>query len=172
MNTAAERQYVEDAKALEHSAFRRLSSTSRRLLAEAESQARVRDDDHVGTEHIVLAVYAFEATAASRSLAALGVTREIFDLQLHTEPGPSPRGRIPLTPRARMIVCLASVEADRSRSEEVEPAHILLGVIRESERWEATGIDGPRHLRAAVSAAGTTLSALEQTLIREMGLRE
>jgi hypothetical protein len=68
-----------------------------------------------------------------------------------------------------MIVCLASVEADRRHSELVEPEHILLGVIRESERWEATGIDGPHHLRAAANAARTTLSALEQKLIDQTG---
>ena len=168
-NLAAKRQYEKDAKALERPAFQRLSSTSRRLLAAAESQARARDDDHVGTEHIVLAIYAYEQTAARRTLELLGVTREVFGLQLCDEPGPSPSGTIPLTPRARMIVGLASVEANRTRSPLVESEHILLGVIRESQRWEATGIDGPHHLRAAADAAGTTLSALEQKLIDEMG---
>ncbi len=55
------------------------------------------------------------------------------------------------------------------RSALVEPEHILLGVIRESQRWEATGINGPHHLRVAADAAGTTFSALEQKLIDEMG---
>jgi len=45
-----------DAKALERPAFQRLSLTSRRLLAEADSQARARDEDHIGTEHIMLAI--------------------------------------------------------------------------------------------------------------------
>jgi ATP-dependent Clp protease ATP-binding subunit ClpA len=169
MSAAAERQYARDAKALERRAFRRLSATSRRLLAEAESQARARDDDHVGTEHLVLAIDAFEQTAARRAMASLGITREIFELQLHEEPGPSPPGKIPLTPRARMIVCLASVEAGRRASDLVEPEHILLGVIRESERWEATGVEGPHHLRVAADVAGTSVVALEQRLIREMG---
>jgi ATP-dependent Clp protease ATP-binding subunit ClpA len=169
MNAAAERQYAKDAKALDRPAFKRLSTISRRLLTEAEAQARARHDDHVGTEHLVLAIYAFEQTAARRALTSLGVTRQIFGLQLHEEPGPSPSETIPLTPRARMIVCLASVEADRRHSELVEPEHILLGVIRESERWEATGIDGPHHLRAAANAARTTLSALEQKLIDQTG---
>jgi ATP-dependent Clp protease ATP-binding subunit ClpA len=168
-HVAAERQYAKDAKALERPAFQRLSSTSRRLLGEAESQARARDDDHVGTEHLVLAIYAFEQTAARRSLVSVGVTPELFALQLHDEPGPSPPGTIPLTPRSRMIVCLAGVEADRTRSELIEPEHILLGVVRESQRWEATGMAGPHQLRRAAEAAGATLAALEQKLIQEMG---
>ena len=168
-NRSAERQYAKDAKALDRLAFRLLSPTSRRLLAEAEIQARRRDDDHVGTEHIVLAIYAFDQTAARHALESLGVTREIFGLQLHDEPGPSPMGTIPLTPRARMIVCLASVEAERTRSDLVEPEHVLLGVIRESQRWAATGMAGPHHLRLAAETAGTTVAALERRIIQDTG---
>lgn len=169
-NLAAERQYAKDAKALERPSFQRLSPRSRRLLDEAESQARWLDDNHVGTEHIMLAIYALGHRVATHVLESLGLTRERFAAQLHEEPGPSPSGRIPLTPRARMIVALAGAEASQMGSEPIEPEHILLGVIRESQRWEATGINGPHHLRAAADVAGTTISALEQKLIQEMGL--
>lgn len=168
LNPEAERQYARDAKALAPVAFRRLSPSSRLVLTLAESQARVRDDNHVGTEHIVLGIYALGCTSAKRALESLGVTREIFDAQLEDEPGPSPSGTIPLTPRAGMIVALAGVEADRLGSGAVEPGHVLLGVIRESQRWEATGNSGPHHLRAAAEVARTTLSALEERVINEM----
>ena len=167
-NREAERQYARDAKALEPVAFRRLSPKSRRLLKIAESQARVRDDDHVGTEHIVLAFYVFGPTSTARALESLGITSALFSAQREDEPGPSPPGTIPLTPRARMIIALAGAEASRIGSELVEPGHVLLGVIRESEKWDATGMAGPHHLRAAADAARTTLPALEQSVIREM----
>ena len=167
-NLEAERRYARDAEALEAVAFQRLSTRSRRLLALAESQARDRDDNHVGTEHIVLAAYALGQTSAARALDSLGITSEVFSAQLEEEPGPSPTGTIPLTPRARMIVGLAWAEASRMGSDAVEPGHVLLGVIRESQRWEATGMGGPHHLRDAADAARTTLSALEQTVIRGM----
>src|SRR6266576_4204 len=96
-NVIAKRKYARDAKVLERPALSRLSSVSRRLLEEAQSQARALDDNHV------------------------------------------------------------------------EPEHILLGVIRESEQWEAAGISGPHHLRAAAEAAGTTLAAIEQNLIHRDG---
>jgi ATP-dependent Clp protease ATP-binding subunit ClpA len=168
-NLAAERQYAKDARALERPAFQRLSSTSRRFLEEAEAQARLRDDDHVGTEHLVLAIYATEPGTARRALESLGITPVVFGLQLHDEPGPSPSGAIPLTPRARMIVSLASVEANRTGSDLIESEHVLLGVVRESQRWEATGMSGPHHLRAAAEAVGTTLSALAEHLVQQMG---
>jgi hypothetical protein len=44
---------------------------------------------------------------------------------------------------------------------------VLLGVIRESEKWQATGHPGPHHLRAA-HAAGATIADVERNLIREM----
>jgi len=168
-NVIAKREYARDAKVLERSVLRRLSSVSRRLLEEAESQARALDDNHVGTEHIMLAIYALGARAATKALESLGVTRELFAAQLYEEPGPSPSGSIPLTPRSHMIVALAGAEATRLGSEPVEPEHILLGVIRESERWESAGISGPHHLRDAAEAAGTTPTAIEQKLVQEMG---
>lgn len=167
-NLEAERRYAREAKALEHSSFRRLSPSSHRLLDDADSQARGLDDNHVGTEHIVLAIYGIGHGVAIHALQALGVTRELFVAQLHEEPGPSPGGRIPLTPRARMIVALAGAEASSMGSESVEPEHILLGVIRESQRWEATGLGGPHHLRAAAEVAGISLTTLEQKLMQEI----
>ena len=168
-NVIARRKYARDAKALERPALSRLSSVSRRLFEEAESQARALDDNHVGTEHIMLAIYSLGASAATKALESLGVTRELFATQLYEEPGSRPSGSIPLTPRSHMIVALAGAEATRMGSEPVEPEHILLGVIRESERWEAAGISGPHHLRAAAEAAGTTLTAIDQNLISGMG---
>src|SRR5262249_17948404 len=158
-----------DAETLERPALSRLSSVSRRLLEEAESQARALDDNHVGTEHLVLAIYALGHSVSTRALESLGVTRGLFAEHLYEEPGSSPRRKIPLTPRARMIVALAGAEASGMGSEPVEPEHILLGVIRESQRWEAAGISGPHHLRDAAEAAGTTLAAIEQNLIHGMG---
>jgi len=165
----ARREYARDARVLEGPVLHRLSSVSRRLLEEAESQARTLDDNHVGTEHIVLAIYGLGNRVSTRALESLGVTRELFAAQLCEEQGSSPSGSIPLTPRSRMIVGLAGAEESRMGSEPIEPEHILLGIIRESQRWEAAGIRGPHHLRAAAAAAGTTLTAIEQKLIHGMG---
>jgi hypothetical protein len=68
-----------------------------------------------------------------------------------------------------MIVCLASLEANRTGAVLIEPEHVLLGVIRESQRWEATGMSGPQHLQASAEAVGTTLAALEELLVHQIG---
>src|SRR6266536_4210200 len=102
-----ERQYARDAKALEPVTLRRLSPSSRCLVEAAESAARSRDDDHVGTEHVMLGVWALGRRAATRALESVGITRQVFVSQLKDEAGTSPRGKIPFTTRARMIIALA-----------------------------------------------------------------
>jgi ATP-dependent Clp protease ATP-binding subunit ClpA len=165
---ATERDYIREAEALLRAAPPKLSALMVNLLEQAEAEARARDDNHVGTEHLVLGLYALGENMARRALESLGISRQVFADQLECEAGPSPSGKIPLTPRARMIIGLAGVEAARTASGEVQPEHLLLGVIRESEKWQATGKAGPLHLRAAARAVGVTLAEVEQNLIREM----
>jgi ATP-dependent Clp protease ATP-binding subunit ClpA len=163
-----DREYVREAEAFRRGAPPKLSPLAVCLLEQAEAEARARDDNHVGTEHLVLGLFAINETIARRTLESAGISRQIFTDQLECEEGPSPSGKIPLTPRARMIIGLAGVEATNTASGVVQPEHMLLGVIRESEKWRATGKPGPHHLRAAAEAVGVTLTELEQNLIREM----
>lgn len=55
----------------------RADGATRRLLEEAESQARTLDDNHVGTKHIVLAIYALGTRVTTKALESLGVTRVV-----------------------------------------------------------------------------------------------
>jgi ATP-dependent Clp protease ATP-binding subunit ClpC len=144
-----------------------LSALTASVLERAEAEARARDDNHVGTEHLVLGLYALGDTTARRVLESLGISRQVFADQLECEEGPCPSGVIPLTPRAQMIIGLAGVEAAGAASGEVHPEHLLLGVIRESEKWQAAGQAGPHHLRAAAEAVGVTLADIERNLKRD-----
>jgi len=161
---AKEREYNREAKALLQKGSPKLSALTASLLVKAEAEARARDDNHVGTEHLVLAVYALGETKARRALESLGIGRQVFVSQLEREEGPSPSGEIPLTPRARMIIGLAGLEAARTGTGEVQPEHLLLGVIRESEKWQATEKAGPHHLCVAAEAVGATLNDIETHL--------
>ena len=161
---ATEREYIREAEALLRAGSPKLSALTASLLERAEAEARARDDNHVGTEHLVLGLYALGETTARRALESLGISRQVFVRQLECEEGPSPSGEIPLTPRARMIIGLAGVAAARTASGEVQPEHLLLGVIRESEKWQASGQAGPHHLRAAAEVVGVTLVDIERNL--------
>ena len=141
-----------------------LTRDAREALERAQTEARRKDDDHVGTEHIVLAVLGDPDSPGARALSRVGVTRTVFAEQLHEEEGPSPIGRIPHTPRANRIIALAS-EVARSRGEApVTSSHLLLGVVAESEEWESSGRPGVHHLRDAAKAAGTDLSAVRDAV--------
>jgi ATP-dependent Clp protease ATP-binding subunit ClpC len=66
-----------------------LAPASKRCLDAAQAQSRQLDDNHVGTEHIVLGVLA-TGRGVAEALARAGVTENLFRAQLFDEPGPSP----------------------------------------------------------------------------------
>jgi hypothetical protein len=53
-----EREYIRETKALLRGAPPKLAARTVCLLEQAEAEARARDDNHVGTEHLVLGLYA------------------------------------------------------------------------------------------------------------------
>jgi ATP-dependent Clp protease ATP-binding subunit ClpA len=140
----------------------RLSASCRSIESRAQGEARQRDDNHVGTEHIVLALISQTNGSAASALAALHLGREDFVSVLDDEEGVSPDGTIPMTPRARRILELAVGEADRLGDETIRTFHVLLGVVDESLKWRQPG---PHHLRTAGERLGFTLED-----VREMAL--
>jgi GrpB-like predicted nucleotidyltransferase (UPF0157 family) len=142
----------------------RLSNEGRACLERAQSEARSRDDNHVGTEHIVLALLADPSTAAADALTSMGITRDVFLRQLHPEDKGSPTGDIPLTPRSRMVLALAASAADELRRRRIGSAQILAGVMGESERWTALRKAGPHHLQKAAAAVGTDFDGIRAAL--------
>jgi ATP-dependent Clp protease ATP-binding subunit ClpA len=155
-------EYVREAAAAGTAAWPHLTAASRRCLDEAQRQSRQLDDNHVGTEHIVLGVLAADDDIASL-LARNGITPEVFRAQLYEQPGTSPAGRIPMTSRALMILGLA-LSAAAGDGGAISPHHLMLGVIAESSDWRRRGFDGPHHLEHAATAAGTSLAAIQSLL--------
>jgi hypothetical protein len=47
-------------------------------LAAAIDESRGRDDDHVGTEHVVLSLWAIGPNNAVEALEEVGVARDLF----------------------------------------------------------------------------------------------
>ena len=105
----------------------RFTSPANAALDHAERAAWELDDNHVGTEHFVLGILANAKGAGALALAALGVTKSDFLAVLDVEPGPSPRGAVPLTPRANRILDLAVKHADTQQTDHrVGTGHFLL----------------------------------------------
>lgn len=147
-----------------------LAVDAREVLHAAQVEARREDDNHVGTEHIVLGMLGVSGCLAARALAQLGVTRAVLVQQRHLEEGPSPPGVIPYTPRANRIIVLGGENARANGTARVNSAHLLLGVVAESEEWEASGRAGVHHLRDAARAVGTTLAEVRRAAERQLRL--
>ncbi len=157
-------EYAREATTAAAAAMEHLTAASKHCLDEAQQQSRQMDDNHVGTEHIVLGVLTAERGIAGL-LASHGITEKVFRAQLFEEPGPSPDGRIPLTSRALMILGLAR-SAAAGDGGAISPRHLMLGVVAESRDWRRRGFDGPHHLEQAATAAGTSLATIESALSR------
>jgi ATP-dependent Clp protease ATP-binding subunit ClpA len=155
-------EYAREAIAAGARAVEHLTAASRQCLDAARRQSRQHDDNHVGTEHIVLGVLATDRDIAA-TLAGTGLTEELFRAQLFDEPGPSPEGKIPLTVRAQVILGFAQ-SAAAGDGGAISPRHLMLGVIAESRDWRKRGFDGPHHLEKAATAAGTNLAEIEAVL--------
>ena len=156
-------EYAREARERAALVLPRLSAVARRALDLAQAEARKADDNHVGTEHIVLGLLAVPHCEAARAMGDVGITRAILVAQRHEEEGPSPPGRIPHTPRANRIIALAGEIA--GADERVCTVHLLLGVVAESDEWERSGRAGVFHARDAARAAGTTLDELRQAAL-------
>jgi ATP-dependent Clp protease ATP-binding subunit ClpA len=126
----------------------------------AEAEARRLDDNHVGTEHIMLGLLAVDGCQAASALAELSVRRESFESVLQAEEGQSPEGPIPFAPRGLRILDVAIVEADGLADQKIGTAHILLGVVSESLEWSKPG---PHHLRTVAEKLGFTLDDVRRT---------
>jgi hypothetical protein len=160
---AAPPEYAREAVAAADRAMAHLAPVGQSCLDAAQAQSRQLDDNHVGTEHIVLGVLSADSKTA-QALAAAGITEDLFRAQLFDEPGPSPSGIIPLTPRAQMSLGFA-LPAAAGDGGEISPRHLMLGIIAESRDWRLRGFDGPHHLEKAAIAAGTSLAAIESILL-------
>ncbi|MGH2755691.1 MAG: Clp protease N-terminal domain-containing protein [Actinomycetota bacterium] len=160
----ATRRYARQASRAARHALAKLSPRAKGCIEGAEETARMRDDDHVGTEHIVLGLIDGAPEVVS-VLSELGITRGVFEAQLLDESGVSPDGPIPSTPRARKALGFALREARDLHSHSVEPPHVLLGVIDESEYWRSLRPDGPHHLEQALEAVGSSLAELRAAVL-------
>lgn len=118
------------------------SDRLRAVLSEAREEAARRKHEHVGTEHLLLALLADSGRdgAAGRSLAGvvldvLGVDRskmsEVLDQTILRGQRPSFEDQLAYTSRAKGVLELAMAEARVAKASTVDTQHLLLGLVRE-----------------------------------------
>ena len=109
--------------------FERFTQEAREVIVTAQEEARSLLHNYLGVEHLLLGLSADRVVGPLLSVA--GASRDaILDQvrQIVGEGRDTPVGTIPFTPRAKRALEVAARAAGRS-GEQIEPAHILLGVL-------------------------------------------
>ena len=114
----------------------RFSDRARQVVVVANEEARELGHDHIGTEHLLIALLREEAGVPRALLATISLTadeaRAAVIAVAGRGDGPSPR-QVPLTPRASRVIQLSVGEALSMGRDAVETEHLLLALIDEGE---------------------------------------
>jgi hypothetical protein len=114
--------------------FERFTGEARQVVVLAQEQARALSHDHIGTEHVLLALLAQADSPVARGLAGLGLTADAArDAVLEAVPRgtKAPSGHIPFTPRSKRVLEMSLRESLNRGEEHIGPEHLLLGILAE-----------------------------------------
>jgi hypothetical protein len=132
------------------------SGQARKVIQYAEQEARRRQQDYVGTEHLLAGVLREGSPAVAGLLGACGLNPDtiipLVEASLGSGSATGTWESLPLTPSAKRALQHAGLEAARMQHPCVGPEHILLGVLCE-EDGVAAGI---------LQSLGLTLTALRR----------
>jgi ATP-dependent Clp protease ATP-binding subunit ClpA len=116
--------------------FERFTDHARQVVVLAEEEARLMRHGHIGTEHLLVGLARVDDDVASPMLHDHGLTGEKARAEVvaivgigNTEPG----GQIPFTPAAHDALEATLRESLELGHDRVEPAHLLLGVLRQRD---------------------------------------
>src|SRR4030066_272511 len=117
--------------------FEKFTERGRKVIIYAKEEAEKRQNDYLGTEHLLLAILREEDGLPVAILKRMGITREEIRLEVQRN---LPQGTdlmtfddMPFTPRAKKVLELAVEEARLLGHNYIGSEHILLGLIREEE---------------------------------------
>ena len=117
--------------------FEKFTERGRKIIIYAKEEAEKRQNDYLGTEHLLLALLREEDSLPVIILKKMGLTTE--ELKAEVEKN-IPTGTnvhtfsdVPFTPRAKKVLELAVEEARLLGHNYIGSEHLLLGIIREDE---------------------------------------
>ncbi|TAN42809.1 MAG: ATP-dependent Clp protease ATP-binding subunit [Nitrospirae bacterium] len=117
--------------------FEKFTERGRKIVIYAKEEAERRNNDYLGTEHILLALLREEDGIPSTIIKKMGLSiDEIkFEVEKNLPSGGSVLtfGDIPFTPRAKKVLELAIEEARLLGHNYIGSEHLMLGLIREDE---------------------------------------
>jgi ATP-dependent Clp protease ATP-binding subunit ClpC len=117
--------------------FERFTDQARRVVVQAQEEARTLGHNYIGTEHILLGLLSEREGLAAQALGSLEITLDAAREQVVEIAGAGTGQRseqhIPFTPRTKKVLELSLREAQRLGDDHIGTEHILLGLVREGE---------------------------------------
>ena len=114
--------------------FEKFTERGRKIIIYAKEEAEKRQNDYLGTEHILLAILKEDDGLPIAILKRIGATPEEIrhEIERNLPQGTNllTFGDIPFTPRAKKVLELAVEEARLLGHNYIGSEHILLGLIR------------------------------------------
>jgi hypothetical protein len=136
------------------------SGQARKVIQHAEQEARRRQQDYVGTEHLLAGVLREGSPAVAGLLGACGLDPQailpLVEASLGSGSVTVTWESLPLTPSVKRALQHAGLEAARMQHPCVGPEHILLGVLCE-EDGVAAGV---------LQSLGLTLPTLRREVVK------
>jgi len=120
--------------------FERFTEKARRVMILAQEESRELGHDHIGTEHLLLALIREEDGVAAKALTEAGITlddarKRVEDVVGRGEPEPKRRSgkrwrrHVPFTTRAKKTMELALRESLGLGHNYIGTEHLLLGML-------------------------------------------
>jgi len=116
--------------------FERFTDQARRVVVQAQEEARTLGHNYIGTEHILLGLLGEREGLAAQALSTLGVSLDTAREQVVEIAGAGTgqmSGHVPFTPRTKKVLELSLREAQRLGHDHIGTEHILLGLVREGD---------------------------------------
>jgi len=116
--------------------FERFTDQARRVVVQAQEEARTLGHNYIGTEHVLLGLLIEREGLAAQALSTLGISLDTAREQVAEIAGAGTgqqSGHIPFTPRTKKVLELSLREAQRLGHDHIGTEHILLGLVREAD---------------------------------------
>jgi ATP-dependent Clp protease ATP-binding subunit ClpC len=117
--------------------FERFTDRARRVVVQAQKEAKALDHNYIGSEHLLLGLtHESIGGVAAETLESLGIGLDTVRQRVEEVIGPgsqAPSGHIPFTPEAKKALELSLRESVQLRHQYIGTEHILLALIREGD---------------------------------------
>jgi len=142
--------------------FERFTTEARHIVVRAQEEARELNHDHIGTDHLLIALTESDVFA-DQQLQQFGTTSDIrkkVEARAHTG-NFSPEGHIPFTGNARTILEQSLRVSLRLHHKNIGPEHLLIAIL-ENRKCSAHKI-----LDVSNKQAHSIVAAIEEVASRQ-----